>query len=80
MVGYSSGVRFREKVRVRDFPLYRKTQSGFGVNSTHKEPLGRNFHSGFGVNSAQGMAYTQRCGESGDIVSTALNNIIANMM
>ena len=59
-------------------PLGRNTQSGFRTNSTDNEPLGRKFHSVFGVSSAQGMAYTQGCGESGDIVSSALN--LANMM
>ena len=55
-----------------------------GGNHTHNvffpnnEPLGSNFHSGFRLHSAQNMAYTKEYGESGDIVSTALN--IANMM
>ena len=54
-----------------------------GGNHTHNafppnnEPLGGNFHSGFRLHSAQIMAYTQEYGESGNIVSTALN--IANM-
>ena len=48
------------------------THNAFFVPTLH-EYLGRNFHSGFRLHSAQNMAYTQEYGESGDIVSTALN-------
>ena len=59
-------------------PVRRNTQAGYGTNPTDNDPLARHFRSEFGVSSAEGVAYTQGCGESGDIVSSALN--IANIM
>ena len=75
---YQGGNNAQNAFYYNNESVRRNTQSGYGTNPTDNDPIVRHFRAEFGVSSAEGVPYTQGCGESGDIVSSALN--IANMM